>query len=98
MLIICRVFSFKVADELAAKWTNMLDEPKIPLGQYTSLYAVKLVLRTLFGNLLKDYKDEMDFKRRTDEVRAIFLSNVSIYYCNLISFPNLFFLYFQIIG
>ena len=58
-----------MADELVGKWGKMLDDPKIPLGHYTSLYALKILLHTLFGNLMKDDKDELDFMNETDEVK-----------------------------
>ena len=60
---------FQVADELVGKWGKMLEDPNIPLGQYTSLYALKILLHTLFGNLMKDDKEELKFRSETDEVR-----------------------------
>ena len=47
----------------------MLEDPKIPLGQYTSLIALKILLHTLFGNLMKDDQEELKFRSETDEVR-----------------------------
>ena len=46
----------------------MLEDPKIPLGQYTSLFALKILLHTLFGNLMKDDKEELKFRSETEEV------------------------------
>ena len=50
-------------------WNGLLDEPGISLSQYTSIFALKSLLHTLFGNLMKDEKEETDFRRETDEVR-----------------------------
>ena len=47
----------------------MIKYPKIPLTQYASLFALKAVIHTLFGNIMKDdSKEELDFRSETDEV------------------------------
>lgn len=46
----------------------MLKEPEIPLTMFMSTYVLKAILHTLFANLMKDDKDELDFMFETDEV------------------------------
>ena len=60
---------FQVADELADKWTKMGSDSKIPLTQHTSLFALKAIVHTLFGNIMRDdSKEELDFRSEADEV------------------------------
>lgn len=48
----------------------MINGPKIPLTQYTSLYALKAIVHTLYGNIMKDdSKEELDLRSDTDEVK-----------------------------
>lgn len=59
----------EVANELSERWTKMINGPKIPLTQYTSLYALKAIVHTLYGNIMKDdSKEELDLRSDTDEV------------------------------
>ena len=58
----------QVVDEIAGIWDGLLNEPKITLTQYTSRFALKALLNTLFGGLMKDEKEEEEFRRETDEV------------------------------
>ena len=46
----------------------MVNVSSIPLTRDTSLYSVKAVLHTLFGNLIKNESDELDFRADADEV------------------------------
>ena len=46
----------------------MVNFSSIPLTRDTSLYSVKAVLHTLFGNLIKNESDELDFRADADEV------------------------------
>ena len=58
-----------MADELSDKWAKMVNGPIIPLTQYTSLYALKTIVHTLLGNIMKDdSKEEMNFRSDTNEV------------------------------
>ena len=62
-----------MADEVASKWSNMLEEPSIPLTREMSMYCVKAVLHTLFGNLMKNKSDVLDFRADTDEVSCSYV-------------------------
>ena len=46
----------------------MVNVSSIPLTRDTSLYSVQAVLHTLFGNLIKNESDELDFRADADEV------------------------------
>ena len=39
--------------------------------RFTSLLSLKAILHTLFGNLMKDEKDELNFRSEADEVRVM---------------------------
>ena len=56
---------------MAGKWSELLDEPKIPLSQYTCMFSLKAVLLTLFGNIMKAEKEVLDFKKAYDVVRTL---------------------------
>ena len=44
--------------------------------RFTSLLSLKAILHTLFGNLMKDEKDELNFRSEADEVRVMILLNL----------------------
>ena len=59
-----------MANELSDRWSELINGPKIPLTQYTSLYALKAIVHTLYGNIMKDdSKEELDLRSDTDEVK-----------------------------
>ena len=59
---------FQVADEMVTKWETLVKEEHIPLCQYMSMYALKSVLIALYGEVMKDDKQVLDFKRTYDVV------------------------------
>ena len=51
----------------------MGSESKIQLNQHTSLFALKAIVHTLFGNIMKDdSKEELDFRSEADAVKRTF--------------------------
>lgn len=59
----------QVANDFVDKWSKMLKEPKIPLTLYTSLFALKSIVHTLLGNIMKDdSKEELACRSEIDEV------------------------------
>ena len=71
----------QVADELASKWSKMVNVSSIPLTRDTSLYSVKAVLHTLFGNLIKNESDELDFRADADEVNIWLPLFICLFWC-----------------
>ena len=57
-----------MADEIAMKWSKTLKESSIPLARDMSVYSAKAVLHSLFGNLMKNESDELNFRAEADEV------------------------------
>lgn len=60
----------QTAGELSKKWSTMIGEEHIPLGQYMAAYALKVILRTIFGNFYLDDKEIVAFGRHFDVVRV----------------------------
>ncbi|KAJ8313733.1 hypothetical protein KUTeg_008294 [Tegillarca granosa] len=56
----------EVANELEKKWSTLVKEEHIPLSQYMSAFALKIVLRALFGQSFKDDKEVLEFRRNYD--------------------------------
>ena len=69
LIHISSLIKFKVADEIAEKWSKLPRDSKVPLVEYMSMYTLKAYLHTLYGNLMKDDKDELHFGSEIDEVR-----------------------------
>ena len=83
-----------MADEIAEKWSKLPNNSKVPLMEYMSIYTLKTYLHTLYGNLMKDDKDELHFRSEIDEVRnsgpgcsklTMSLGNVSLKFQTLLS-------------
>ncbi|KAK3108521.1 hypothetical protein FSP39_009786 [Pinctada imbricata] len=55
-----------VADDLEKKWGQLVKEEHIPLGQYMSAFAIKVVLNTLFGEYFTTDKEILAFRRNYD--------------------------------
>jgi len=53
---------------MVTKWETLVKEEHIPLCQYMSMYALKSVLIALYGEVMKDDKQVLDFKRTYDVV------------------------------
>lgn len=60
----------EVADEILDKLMKLPEKSKVPLTEYTSVYALKVYLHTLYGNLMKDDNDELHFRSEIDQVWA----------------------------
>ncbi|KAL5006350.1 hypothetical protein ScPMuIL_015156 [Solemya velum] len=56
----------KTAGELSKKWSTMIGEEHIPLGQYMAAFALKVILRTTFGGFFLDDKEIVAFGRHFD--------------------------------
>ncbi|KAJ8313732.1 hypothetical protein KUTeg_008293 [Tegillarca granosa] len=54
----------EIANELEKKWSTLVKEEQIPLWQYMSDFALKVVFRAMFG--FKDDKEVLEFRRNYD--------------------------------
>ena len=60
---------FQVTNQLVKQWTELRKTSKIPLTKHVSLFSLKAIIHSLFGNLMKDdSKEELDFRTEADDV------------------------------
>ncbi|XP_048237190.1 cytochrome P450 20A1-like [Haliotis rufescens] len=58
----------KVTDGLVNKWSSMVKEEHIPLGQYMFAFSIKAALITLLGDCFENDKEILSFKTHYDLV------------------------------
>ncbi|XP_067649589.1 cytochrome P450 20A1-like [Haliotis asinina] len=58
----------KVTDDLVTKWSSMVKEEHIPLGQYMFAFAIKAALVTLLGDFFENDKEILTIKTHYDLV------------------------------
>lgn len=60
----------EATNEVAAEWSALVDKGKLPLSQYAFEFALKAVLHTLFGKVMRNEQEISNFKSKYERVWA----------------------------
>lgn len=60
--------SFKLSEELVAKWLSFPESQHVPLSQHMLGFAMKAVTQTAMGSRFEDDQEVIRFRRNHDAV------------------------------